>query len=592
MTASAVRVGIPLIGAAYGLVLLSSIVGQVGAPIRLGGLPAAGFRTLDLVIALSLVVAAGVTWIGGGSRRVALLATITGLAWLGPYLVLAPASPTLVRQIAVGLAPLWPVVVLHLVSAATSHGRRDAGRMRILLGLYAIAAVLSVARLVTFDPFFEPDCVPLCNAVPAIFEPPDGSRPVLRQGVHLISLAAGAALASWSFRDLSSGRSLGRDGWTLVGGVLGGGAIIGLALIGLVTRSSIRSGGATTEWLEIALLWILTAGMLSISLGLVLTTIAVQRMRVQLRRVADDIAAGPPPGSLQAALATALGDPSIRVGYWLVDDRRYVDPGGEPFEPSDSDPERVATSIERDGTPVAIVTHLARSDVGELRGIGPSMLMALDNERLQATSLAHLRDLQASRSRLVEASDAERRRIERDLHDGAQQGLLAVSFDLRVARLDAERRGETGLADRLASAETISLEAVEGLRRVARGVHPAVLTQAGLIPALELLGDGSRIPLEVHSDLSGRPPAATEAAAYQIAVDALADATHRGAKALLLRVGGDASHLVLDAIDDGTATIDPGVRVSDRVGASGGDASITRGPDGRGNALRVVLPCG
>ena len=94
--------------------------------------------------------------------------------------------------------------------------------------------------------------------------------------------------------------------------------------------------------------------------------------------------------------------------------------------------------------------------------------------------------------------------MERDLHDGAQQGLLAVSFDLRVAKLDAERSGDTRLAERLTAAETLSLVAVEGLRRIASGVHPAILSQVGLVAALASLGDGSPIPLSVQSDLTAR----------------------------------------------------------------------------------------
>ena len=246
MTASTVRVAIPLIAVGYGLVLLSFLFGQVGSTTSAGGLPKVGFRNLDLVIAIALVFSAGFTWMGGASRRVAVLAAVSGLAWLGPYVVLAPASPAIIRLVAVGLAPLWPVVVLHLVLAATSHGRPDPGRTRYLMGLYAVAAVLSVARVVTFDPFFEPDCMPLCKAAPAIIAPPGGMRPLLREGVHVVGLVTGAVLAGWSAHDLVDGGLRGRDRWTLVGGLIGGVATTGFALIELARGSTIVSRAANS----------------------------------------------------------------------------------------------------------------------------------------------------------------------------------------------------------------------------------------------------------------------------------------------------------------------------------------------------------
>jgi signal transduction histidine kinase len=219
------------------------------------------------------------------------------------------------------------------------------------------------------------------------------------------------------------------------------------------------------------------------------------------------------------------------------------------------------------------------------------MLVALDNERLRAASLAHLRALQESRTRIVEVGDAERTRVERDLHDGAQQGLLAVSFDVRLARLNAERRGDVDQARRLEKAERISLEIVEELRRVARGVHPAILSQAGLSAALAALGDEASIPVEIRSELADRPPPQTESAAYHVAYAALTDATRRGAHEVTIRIRGDTNHVVLDMTDDGAVATEPAVRIVDRVGASGGHVSIARRPDGLGNVVTGVLPC-
>ncbi len=594
MTASALAVAIPLVAAAYGLVLVSFVVGPLGRVVQSSGPPDARLRTLDVVIAIALVGAGAVAWIGGGRRRIGLIAVIGGLSWLALYLALDAGSPTFIRYIAAGLAPLWPVFVLHLVLAATSHGRLERRRWRVLVVLYAIAGLLGVLRVATYDPFFEPDCGALCNPVPALFDPPPGVRAILRQGVHLVSLVAGAALAWWSTGDLASRGRRRRDAWILVGGALGGAAAVALAAIALSRRPSIQGvGEPLLESLVVILPWVLTGAMLSISLGLVLATVSILRVRQGLRRIADDIEAAPPPGSLETALATVLADPTVKVGYWLAEDERYVGPDGRPYEARDTGPDRQATAIKRGGEPVAIVSHQTRLDAAALtREIGPSMLVALDNERLRAASLARLRNLQESRTRIVEISDAERRRVERDLHDGAQQGLLAVSFDLRLARLNAERSGDAALADRLAAAETLGLDAVEELRRIAHGVHPAVLSQAGLTAALMSLGDASPIPVAVRTELPGRAPVVTEAAVYHVAVEALADAVRRGARELALRVSGDSNRVIIEASDDGAVMTEPPVRIADRVGASGGEVSIARGSDHLGNVVSVVLPCG
>jgi signal transduction histidine kinase len=166
-----------------------------------------------------------------------------------------------------------------------------------------------------------------------------------------------------------------------------------------------------------------------------------------------------------------------------------------------------------------------------------------------------------------------------------------VSFDLRLAKLNAERSGDTHLAARVAAAEALSLDVVEELRRIAHGVHPAILSQAGLAAALESLGDASPIPVDVRTELSSRAPVVTEAAAYHVAVEALADAVRRGARELALGVRGDSNRVIINATDDGAVMIEPPVRIADRVGASGGEVSIMRRPDHLGNVLSAVLPC-
>ena len=157
---------------------------------------------------------------------------------------------------------------------------------------------------------------------------------------------------------------------------------------------------------------------------------------------------------------------------------------------------RVFTSLEQGGKRVAVIGHRPGLDPETLTAeLGPSVLVALDNERLRAARLTQLRELRASRARVVAVEDAERRRIERDLHDGAQQRLLAILMDLRAAHQAASRDGEQASADALAEAEALAQAAIEELRRIARGIYPVVLGQAGLLPALRSLADEASVPL-------------------------------------------------------------------------------------------------
>src|SRR5262249_6432769 len=146
-------------------------------------------------------------------------------------------------------------------------------------------------------------------------------------------------------------------------------------------------------------------------------------------------------------------DPSLELAFWLPEDRRYVGPGGDPIDPA-RDATRAVTFLERDGKRLAALVHdpVLLDDPELLEAVGAAASLALENARLQAELRAQLAEVRASRARIVAASDAERRRLERDLHDGAQQRLLGIRLALRLAR---GRLGETGapLGDLLAEAD-------------------------------------------------------------------------------------------------------------------------------------------
>ena len=175
-------------------------------------------------------------------------------------------------------------------------------------------------------------------------------------------------------------------------------------------------------------------------------------------------------------------------------------------------------------------------------------MLALDNERLRSEALAQLAALRASRARVVETGDAERRQLERNLHDGAQQRMLALSFDLRRAVADA-RVPES--REVLVSAEAEARRALAELRDLAHGIYPAVLEESGLAPALATLADAAPVPVEVCEDLAMRLPPSVERTAYVVVRDVVAVAAATGSRGVDVTISLVAGDLVVEVLGTG-----------------------------------------
>jgi signal transduction histidine kinase len=303
------------------------------------------------------------------------------------------------------------------------------------------------------------------------------------------------------------------------------------------------------------------------------------------------------PGRLREALARALHDSSLSLAYWLPEQGRYVDLGGHPVElPAEGGP-RVATIVEREGRRVAALVHDAslREDPELVDAVCAAAGLALENERLQAELRARVDELRASRARIVEATDAERKRIERNLHDSTQQRLVATSMALGLA--------ESKLASDPDAARRILEEAREGLgvalkelRDLSQGIHPGILTERGLGPALQELAFRAPVPVDVAVAVEGRLPDPVEAAAYYVVAEALTNiAKYASASGVSVVVGRSNGRAVVEVADDGVGGADPargsGLRgLADRVEALGG-AFAVESPQGLGTLLRAEIPC-
>ena len=240
--------------------------------------------------------------------------------------------------------------------------------------------------------------------------------------------------------------------------------------------------------------------------------------------------------------------------------------------------------IVRNGDPIAFVHHrqgLQGPRVLE-REIGAAARLAIDNERLRAAVLTHLRELRASRARIVRSGDAARQRIERNLHDGAQQRLLSLTYQLRLAHRAADARGDTVTAVALAAAGEEVRTALDELRDIAHGIHPVILTEAGLAPAVATLARTAPIPVEVAGMVTERLPEAVERTAYIVVTSGIAAAASAGKGYVEIVLRREQSELNVSI--SGVPNVVP-ESIADRVGAL--DGHITASDD----RLEAHIPC-
>jgi signal transduction histidine kinase len=537
--------------------------------------------TLTVTAGLALVLAGLVTAFNRPAGRMGDLAVLAGLIWFAPVWVGWDKGPPLVRSLGMLAAGFAFPLLLHLVLAFPGGQPRGA-ITRALINTVYLEAVLAALGLALFrDPFFDPDCWANCSDKAFLLR--RLPRLAYRIGVadRWFTAAAAAALVTvcaWRLlRDSGPARR----------------ALLPVALPATLFAGAVIAHAAALQRTPLedpsqaAFRIIFVVGCVAVLLLAAGLVWAAVRMRVQRRavaRIATSLGQAPPPGSLQAALAQAAGDPELQIAYWLPNSEHYVDTEGRPVVEPTAAPGRAVTTLVRDGRRVAVVSHTAAFPDLE-RELGAAVRLALENERLQAEALAQLDQLRASRVRIIETGDSERRRLERDLHDGAQQRLLALSYDLRLARAQAEADGDSQTGSLLTQATDQAQAALRELRELAHGIYPAVLAEAGLAPALATLADAAPLPVEIPDADQGRYPAAVETAAYLLVAEALDDAAGRDASHATVNVVRDGGRLVVMVEDDGTDRAAAMVQLADRVGAL--DGRLTVEP----TRLRAELPC-
>jgi signal transduction histidine kinase len=576
--------------ALLGLGLLALVVGGAVAAM----VASSGFYDMrGLFLAFTLLggwgfVGAGLfAWARRPDRKVGALMTLTGFSWFASMSVASDIP--LVFSVAVLLSNVFAAALMHLVLAFPDgelHTRGDRITVRVAYALttFAVLPLYLFSNPVSGECSGCPDYVldivhvqvvesvgwPLLNligvavlsrvfvTVAVRWRAASGpSRRVLAP-VYLTGTLTLALLAvSLSVQLLSLPDVVGETAYLLAAGVF---VLLPYVFLGGLVRSRVLQAGAV-------------GGLMT--------------------RLADT----PEPGRISDALARALGDDTLTLAFWLPERGHYVDSDGQLVELPEIGSGRTVTPVERDGERVAAIIHDASltEESGLVDAVGSAAALALENERLDAELRARLEDLRASRARLVEAGMAERRRLERDLHDGAQQRLVSLALSIRLARnkVDSEPAGAVDVLD--GAARELELALAE-LRELARGIHPAVLSDRGLDAALETLAARAPLPVDLKTSVNGIPDA-VESAAYFVVSEALTNvAKYAHASSAVVQVEQQHGFVMVAVSDDGIGGADPtsgsGLRgLGDRLSALDGRLEVDSAPD-RGTTIRARIPCG
>jgi len=471
-----------------------------------------------------------------------------------------------------------PVLFLHVFLAFPTgrlEGRFERG---LIAAAYATAIGLQLVRMASGG--FGPHNLLELGSHPA------AGLAAVRVQLLAVSAFCVAGVGILAVRRLRTGRPLRRSLSLLV-------YVFALALlmIAALFLSHVFDGPAINQlrWATFAVLGLAPIAFLIGLLHDRLARSSVGDLLLQLRTEPD-------PAELRDGLARALRDPSLTLAYWLPDFGSYVDLGGRPVELPEGDRRKATTLIDREGAHVAALIHApALDDEPELlAAVTAAAGIALENARLHAELRARLEELRGSRARILDAGQTERKRLERNLHDGAQQRLIALSLELGL--WEEGLRDDPEARKRLHRARGEIATSLEELRAVARGLHPAVVSGHGLEVALEQLAARAAVPVRLQVDVASRLPERLEVAAFYLVSESLANvgkhAQASSASVELARAGG---RVVIEIVDDGVGGADTergsGLRgLADRVEVLGGRLRIWS-PSGGGTRLRAEIPC-
>ncbi len=528
-------------------------------------------------ITLPYILAGVVAWYRRPDSRFGPLMVAAGFTMF--VSTLAWANAALPHTIGQAFDLLPAIVFLHVFLAFPS-GRLEHGFERALVAAgYVTALALQIVSMTLGG--YGPD-----NLLEVVARPGAGQT---LQDVQLVAISAAClvGVGVLAARRRGAGRPVRRSAALLVDA-------FGL---GLVMIAALLLSGAfdvpAFETIRRATFVVIGLAPAAFLIGLLNARLA----RSALGDLLVDMRTDPPPADLRDALARALRDPSLTLAYWLPEFESWSEVDGRAVQLPAAGDGRSTTLVERDGQPVAALVHDASLDDEPelLEAVGAAAGIALDNARLHAELAARLDELRGSRVRVIEAGQRERQRLERNLHDGAQQRLVALSLELTM--LKKRLRADAEASTRIDHARSEIAMSLEELRDIAQGLHPAVVSGHGLAVALESLAARAPLPVKLSVELAERLPEPLEVAAYYLVSESLANVgKHAQATSATVAVGRANGQVVVEIVDDGVGGADTergsGLRgLADRVEALDGRLRVWT-PIGHGTRVRAEIPCG
>ena len=557
-------------------VLLLPVAVVLGLLAAWGALAAGASETavrIDLVVAWSFAAAAAVALSRPALHRVGVLMATTSATWLLGYLQFA--SSPLLWTVGWLLAYLYLALLTQLV-LSFPEGRVWSPSARLVVWA-TYAAVLGTQLLIGL---YEPGQRNLL-----LVRPDQAVADGIAQAGNAIGLAITIALDVLVVLRLIRLRGVARRAALplLVA------ALLATPLFALRSVAGMQGDFELRDWLQ----QVDQAAQILIPIGFFIGLAWSRLRRTRASTLVVELRKGGAE-TLRDRLARALGDPTLEVAYWLDESGGYVDEAGHSLElPSPGD--RAVTKVLAAGAPVAALVHdpalLDEPDL--IESVCATVGLVLENEQLAAEVREQLSEVRASRARIVAAADDERRRLERDLHDGAQQRLVGLSLKLRLAQAGTDPATTAALTRAQDDVE----EALSELREFARGVHPSVLREDGLDAAVEALARRASVPVDVSGSVGMRLSDGVELAAYFFVSEALTNVgKHAEATRATVALGRDATTLLITVEDDGVGGADRSrgsglAGLADRLAALDG-TMVVEPVVPRGTRLVARIPCG
>lgn len=529
---------------------------------------------LHVIAAWGLLLAGAATWLMRHRPQPGRLLMVAGFVWLAQMLELSDngiaytfgliAGPVAVATMAMGLL-------------AFDHDSRP-GRRLAVTGLIAAALVATLSPLLAIDTSVA--------ALPDQFLSITHDRDlavVLAAIGHGLTIVASLASAAVLYLRSRSTFGIGAHLRTVLAAA---GGLIAAAL------SALALWGLTGDHHDLSQSFVVSAAVLVVPVGIALATVQESRFALDgLATMVADVGEAPTRSGLQASLAKALGDPTVQLAFWSSDQGEYITSTGHPIEVAASQT-RAVTLLGEGQERLGAVLHdpALLAEPTRVQAASSAIGLAIENEQRKAIAASVLR---SSRARIAESAEQARRTVERDLHDGAQQRLIALQLSLKLEQQRAERAGDSVDPAFLRSVTAELGDAIDELRELGRGLRPSALDH-GLQAAVESLAE--RSPLPVVTDVSDVRSAPTvEAAAYFVINESVANATrHSGADHIRVTVEAAPDELVVVVADDGAGGASAGSgtglqSLEDRVLAMDGRFDIAS-PPGKGTVVTVALP--